>query len=127
MTVDQQTAPSVMEGEVLDWEGLKTRCMGNVDLIGRVLTKFTTELDADLAALESAVAASNCSAVASVAHRIKGMSGSVKADSIHRLAAVAEEDALRGEADLLPERLRQLRNDQRRVAELLTRVSSGHN
>ncbi len=120
-----EMATAASETEVLDWEGLKARCMNNVDLIGRVLAKFTNQLDADLAVLEGAVAAGNCPAVASVAHRIKGMSGSVKADSIHRLAAVAEENALRGATEALPEQLRQLRVDQERVAKLLTRVSSG--
>ena len=36
------------EDTVLDLEDLKARCLGNMDLVERVLSKFTSQLDQDL-------------------------------------------------------------------------------
>ena len=43
---------STVSDDVLDLEDLKARCLGNLDLVERVLDKFTGQLGRDLDDLE---------------------------------------------------------------------------
>jgi HPt (histidine-containing phosphotransfer) domain-containing protein len=107
--------------DVLDLEDLKARCLGNLALVERVLTKFADQLDRDLEQLEVAVQAGNGPAAAELAHRIKGIAASVSARSLFDDAATAEQRALDNEIGLLPEQLHRLRNDRSRLVESLER------
>jgi HPt (histidine-containing phosphotransfer) domain-containing protein len=103
--------------EVLDFESLKARCLGNLDLVERVLNKFTSQLDADLERLEQALLAHDTSAFASVAHRIKGMSANVEARCLHSRAVVAEECARHNHEEGLMDHLERMRDERSRLAE----------
>lgn len=103
--------------EVLDLESLKMRCLGNIDLVERVLSKFTGQLDQDLDALEDAIRTSNAEQAAHVAHRIKGIAASVSAHSLFTNAANAEQRALDQNVAELPDQLNLLRRDRSRLAE----------
>ncbi len=107
--------------EVLDLEDLKARCLGNMDLVERVLAKFTGQLDRDLEDLEGAVRAGDSPLAAQLAHRIKGIAASVAARSLFDNAASTEECALENELTELPEQLHRLQNDRSKLVESLAR------
>jgi HPt (histidine-containing phosphotransfer) domain-containing protein len=106
---------------VLDLEDLKARCLGNMDLVERVLAKFTGQLDQDLDDLEQAVGAGDATRAAHVAHRIKGIAASVAARSLFDDAAMTEERALANSMAELPNDVNRLRTDRTRLAESLSR------
>ncbi len=106
-------------GDVFDLEDLKARCLGNMDLVERVLSKFAGQLDRDLEDLEGAVQAGDASLAAQLAHRIKGIAASVAARSLFDNAAVTEERALENELTKLPEQLHRLQNDRSKLVESL--------
>ena len=58
---------------VIDLDALKARCLGNLELVDRVLAKFTGQVDADLDELDQAIHDRNPAKAAQLAHRIKGM------------------------------------------------------
>ena len=79
---------SAAADEVLDLEDLKARCLGNMDLVERVLTKFAGQLDRDLEDLEGGGTGRRLSLAAQLAHRIKGIAASVAARSLFDNAAI---------------------------------------
>lgn len=107
------------EVDVIDLEALKSRCLGNVDLVQRVLKKFSAQLNCDLAELERAARMGDVESFALVAHRVKGMSANVEARQLNRRAAAAEQCALARVISELPECLEQLRQEHTRVMEAL--------
>jgi HPt (histidine-containing phosphotransfer) domain-containing protein len=111
------------EAATFDLEALKARCLNNMSLVERVLTKFAGQVDADLAALEEAVAAGNAPDVAKLSHRIKGMTASIEARSMCENAARCERTALAAAVDELPNLLNELRQDRDR---LFAAISSCH-
>jgi HPt (histidine-containing phosphotransfer) domain-containing protein len=79
------------DGEVLDVWALCDRCMGNLDLVERVLNKFETRLPEELAELERMLELEDATKIALVAHRIKGNSSNVSATGLRHAAAEIEE------------------------------------
>jgi HPt (histidine-containing phosphotransfer) domain-containing protein len=77
--------------EVLDLEGLQRRCMGNLDLVERVIEKFQQRLPEELASLEKAMETGEPEEIARAAHRIKGTSASVSANRLQAVAEAIEE------------------------------------
>jgi HPt (histidine-containing phosphotransfer) domain-containing protein len=102
-----------------DYEALKARCLNNMNLVDRVLTKFTGQVDSDLAALEEAIVAGNAPDVAKLSHRIKGMTASIEARSMCEKAARCERTALAAAVDELPRLLGDLRADRDRLFEAI--------
>jgi len=110
---------------ILDLADLKARCLGNLDLVERVLVKFAGQLEQDLDEMEQAIRVGDAAQAAQLAHRIKGIAASVAARSLFGTAATAEEHALENEIDVLPQHLNRLRADRSRLIESLQR--SGRN
>jgi len=108
---------------VLDLEELKARCLGNMDLVERVLAKFAGQLDRDLIELETAIASGDATQAAQLAHRIKGIAASVAARSLFHDASHAEEHALENELGELPGYLTRLQDDRMKLLESLERRS----
>ena len=108
--------------DVLDFEDLKARCLGNMALVERVLSKFTGQLDQDLDALEEAIRVGDAPEAAQLAHRIKGIAASVAAHGLFDNASTAEQRALDNDITELPEHLSRLRGDRSRLAETLQRT-----
>jgi HPt (histidine-containing phosphotransfer) domain-containing protein len=108
---------SVLEAEpsVMDYEALKARCLGNLNLVERILSKFATQLDADVDALETAYKAGDAESFALVAHRIKGMSANVEARSLYEIAAAAERAARNNSIDL-PLQIERIQQERDRLA-----------
>jgi two-component system, sensor histidine kinase and response regulator len=111
----------------IDLEALQARCLGNLDLVDRVLAKFTTQVDADLDDLERAIEAGNAEQAAHLAHRIKGIAGSVEARDLYADAALAEEVALEKRLADLPDFLTRMRGDRTEVTSCIKRVSRQSN
>lgn len=114
----------VQDQPVIDLEGLKARCLGNLNLVERVLAKFATQLDTDLAALEQAVLAGDTDSAALVAHRIKGMSANVEARDLFHSATAVERLAKDACVAELPQQLERMQHDRRRIAESLREPSA---
>jgi HPt (histidine-containing phosphotransfer) domain-containing protein len=80
----------------LDVGELSARCLGRLDLVQRVLDRFQEAMDQELVQLELALLAADGSAVAGIAHRIKGTSLTVAAhglkDCAEKLEAAAQSD-----------------------------------
>ena len=110
------------ETGVVELEALKLRCLGNADLVARVLKKFANQLDNDLAELAKALSDADADSFALVAHRIKGMSANVEARDMSRHAATAEQCALDRDMSELALCLDRMRQERARIARSLQRV-----
>src|SRR5271165_4200658 len=74
------------EDDVLDLQELCDRCIGNLDLVQRVLDKFEQRLPEELAELERALELGDTAQAALVAHRIKGNASNVSAGALRQAA-----------------------------------------
>jgi HPt (histidine-containing phosphotransfer) domain-containing protein len=92
----------------IDFEELVERCLGNLDFVDRVLTRFQTQFDGDFRRLQDACQAADSREVARVAHLLKGSAASVSARTlqqvasrIERLGRTAQLDDISGHLDTL--------------------------
>jgi HPt (histidine-containing phosphotransfer) domain-containing protein len=115
-----QSATRRGAAEVIDLESLEARCLGSLQLLERVLNKFTVQLEADLATLEQALQARDTELIRAVAHRLKGMSANVEAWPLHECAKEAEELAQRHDVDELAERLERFHEIGLQISKALT-------
>jgi HPt (histidine-containing phosphotransfer) domain-containing protein len=105
-TVDKAAQPA--GDTAIDIMGLLGRCLGNFELIVRVLAKFRKTGDADLEQLACAIDRSDFAAVVEIAHRFKGAAGNVSAAGLHKIAAGMEQFGREQNAAELPGSLSQL-------------------
>ena len=98
-----------IDAAVLDWQALCDRCMGNLDLIARVLDKFEQRLPGELAELERVLELGDAAMIALVAHRIKGNSSNISAAGLQKTAAEIEDLSRAGRVADIPARLLDLR------------------
>lgn len=77
----------------IDMHALRKRCLGNLELVMRVLSKFRTSGIADLEQLEAAVAQSDFQTIARISHRFKGAAANVSAARLHIMATYLEQMA----------------------------------
>ncbi|MGO9111475.1 MAG: Hpt domain-containing protein [Thermoguttaceae bacterium] len=108
-------APS--SAEVLDLQGLCDRCMGNLELVQRVLDKFEQRLPEELAELERVLELGDAAKIALVAHRIKGSSSNISAVGLHQAAAEIEDLSRAGQMADIHVRLRNLREQWQRYVD----------
>jgi len=93
MTV--QHSPCEHQSEILDWDALKSRCLGRNDLVERILTGFRDRLTGELQQLEQAYEAQDESMLAAVAHRMAGTSLTVSANRLAESSRQLHDLALR--------------------------------
>ncbi len=105
--------------DVLDLRGLYDRCLGNLDLIERVLDKFEQRLPEELDELERTLELGDAAKIAVVAHRIKGSSSNVSAAALQQAAAEIEALSRAGRVGEIPARLPNLREQWQRYVECL--------
>jgi HPt (histidine-containing phosphotransfer) domain-containing protein len=74
----------------IDLMSLLGRCLGNIDLILKVLASFRKVGQNDIERLEQAAAAEDFAMVAEIAHRLKGAAGNVSAPGLRQAAASLE-------------------------------------
>lgn len=91
----------------LDLEELKTRCLGRLDLVERLLSRFQQSMDDDLEQLDKAIQAESTNEIGQLAHRMKGSSLTVGAHGIseaaNRLEASATTNQMQGIEALVSE------------------------
>ncbi len=75
----------------MDLRALKDRCMGNLDLMQRVLDKFEKRLPDELSELDRVLELGDATMIAQVAHRIKGSCSNVSAAGLRRAAEEIED------------------------------------
>ncbi len=106
-----------IDAAVLDWQALCDRCMGNLDLIARVLDKFEQRLPGELAELERVLELGDAAMIALVAHRIKGNSSNISAAGLQKTAAEIEDLSRAGRVADIPARLLDLREEWQRYVD----------
>lgn len=119
-----QQTHALAEEQSINWETLKSRCIGRLDLVEKALNRFQDALEGDLQSLEEAVETLNSEEVARIAHRIKGTSLTVSAD---RLAGFALNLERQVEADSSYDEasLADIRDECCRLSELISHHRSG--
>jgi HPt (histidine-containing phosphotransfer) domain-containing protein len=105
------------DGEVLDVWALCDRCMGNLDLVQRVLDKFETRLPEELAELQRVLEQEDAAKIALVAHRVKGNSSNVSATGLRHAAAQIEELSRAGRVADARAQMNGLQDEWRRYVE----------
>ncbi len=110
---DQRTSES-SRAAVLDLDGLQRRCMGNIELVQRVLSAFQQRLPEELQALDEVLEVGDAKQVARVAHRIKGASANVSAEGLRQVAAEIEEPSHSERVSEIPSRVERLRDEWER-------------
>lgn len=98
-----------------DLESLLNRCMGNIDLVQRVLDKFQQRLPEELDAMEKALQLGDTEQVARIAHRVRGSSATVSAESLAQAATEIEHASREGRPAELPARIENLRDQMRKL------------
>jgi CheY-like chemotaxis protein/HPt (histidine-containing phosphotransfer) domain-containing protein len=95
----------------IDSVSLLERCMGNADLMERLLAAFEPEIDRELVRLECAIKAGDNSRIANVAHSLKGSAANLSAARLSALAGDVEHAARRNESHNHDELLDELRRE----------------
>ena len=110
VAVGHQTAKQ-FPSEVLDLEGLRNRCMGNIDLMQRVLKMFQERIPEEVEAMEQALQRKDAEQVGAIAHRVKGSSASISAGGLMRAAAEIEEVSRAGRIADVPASIGHFRDE----------------
>lgn len=111
--------------EALDLDELRNRCMGNLNLVHRVLTKFQKRLPEELTEIEEALECGDMERIARVAHRVKGTSASVSAKGLARAAAEIEDLSRAGRATDIPTRIEHFRDEWEKCLDEAVMLLSG--
>ena len=101
--MQEDTAPALF-----DRQAVLERCIGNTDLVEKLIAKFFEQLGGDISALESAISDSNEQQVVQSAHRIKGASANLSMDSLREIAAEIERNGSEGDLGAAAEGFRRL-------------------
>lgn len=91
--------------DTFSFEELQRRCLGNLELVERILATFKDGFEDELLALQSAVGQASSTDVARLAHRMKGSCSNVAArglgDCVARIEEMARSGQIQGVAELL--------------------------
>ncbi len=92
-----------MSETVFGYDELCNRCLGNIELVERVVAAFEEGFSADLDRLRLLIAQGQIEAAAQLAHKIKGASANVAAYQLQTIAADIERAATLDGSDCLNE------------------------
>lgn len=115
----------VSDDSLLDWEGLRSRCLGRVDLMERVLGRFHESLEQDLQTLEDAAEELDSERIARWAHRLKGAAMTVSATGIQNRAERLERLLSRGSEQQVRECLVDLKDQCTNLSDMIQGHLSG--
>lgn len=103
---------------------LSAHCMGNVEVMSRLLGMFESQLASDIRAMDVSLNTHDAGTLASRAHVLKGAAGAVGAQGVWKIAgqieSLAQEDRLESIASVLGE----LHTEADRCIEFLPAVKS---
>ena len=97
--------------DVINVDELLARCMGNIDIAERILSKFQTCFSVDLTELEKGVDEHDVSSITLLAHRLKGASANVSAPALYELASEIEKLGRADRISEIPPGVQQLRTE----------------
>ena len=103
--------------EVLDLQGLCDRCMGNLELVQRVLGRFEQRLPGELDELQRELELGDAAKIALIAHRIRGSASNVSAAGLQKAAAEIEDSTRAGRMTDAYSNLRRLRDQWQRYVD----------
>lgn len=89
--------PRKADNEVVGYNALVDRCIGNVPLAQRLVAKFRTQVVTDLNALRDAIASGDKDMTVFHAHRIKGAAANLSAEGVRSAAEEVESLARSGD------------------------------
>ncbi|MGD9128583.1 MAG: Hpt domain-containing protein [Planctomycetia bacterium] len=95
----------------LNIKELRNRCMGNIQLVERVLKKFQQQIPEQLAELERAQELNDTELISRILHCVKGTAASVSANSLVSAVTEIEDLICAGHMAGVPVRIEQLRNE----------------
>ncbi|MEW4563088.1 Hpt domain-containing protein [Bremerella sp. JC770] len=122
MSLQETHAPT--QEQSINWETLKSRCIGRLDLVEKALHRFQGSLEDDLQSLEEALETLNSQEVARIAHRIKGTSLTVSAERLAGFAMHLERQA-EEELDYDEVSLTDFRDECCRLSRIISQHRSG--
>lgn len=102
--------------ECINFDELRERCLGNLELVGRILEAFAREWQGEFHALEEHLRLGKTQELASLAHRLKGAAANVAAAPLARALGHVEQLAREGSVVQLRDSFRQLREEAHRFA-----------
>jgi HPt (histidine-containing phosphotransfer) domain-containing protein len=112
---------------VLDLEELRRRCMGNIELLHRVLKMFEQQTPLDIETMEKALRLQDTEAIARVAHRLKGSAASLSADGMRQAAAEVEDNSRAGRVTELPTGIEHLHDEWEKYLDCAAALLSAAN
>jgi signal transduction histidine kinase/CheY-like chemotaxis protein len=122
-TITTASLPAALPDEAppLDLAELRDRCLGNDELVQQVLASLGRDLPRQVAQLEAKAAAADISGIASAAHAIKGVAGTVAARTLEEAAAALDAAAADGTAHDFAAHIETLRTEADRITLWLRR------
>lgn len=107
---------------IINFDELLARCLGNVDIAEKVLSRFQDRFDVDLNELERGLDARDPQAIALIAHRIKGASANVAAPALYEVAAAIEDLGRGARLAEVPAGVAQLRGEWTRFVQSVSQL-----
>ena len=84
------TEQAILEVSAFEFDELLERCMGNLEFVERILSKFQRRFGENLEELEKALDAEDAEQLVRLAHRLKGESANMAARGLRDQAAKIE-------------------------------------
>jgi HPt (histidine-containing phosphotransfer) domain-containing protein len=110
--------------EILDYQALIERCLGNLELAGRLIDKLQSCLPQEIEGMEQALADQDSEQVARIAHRLKGATASVSAQGLNRVLEEIEQFGRAGVLSVIPASLERLRGEWEQFKDYSAQVLS---
>ena len=111
----------------IDFEELIDRCMGRLDLAQRILSRFSEAAEAEMLALQEALARSDRDAIGQIAHRVAGGALTASAGPLADRCRRLEHEAVAGEPGEFEELVAETLQACRAAMETITSRSAGGN
>lgn len=105
--------------ETLDLDGLRARCLGNSELVDRLLSKFDEQAQQLMNQIEESATAGDLQELSKAAHTIKGAAANLSAEPLMAAAAALEETAKAGELGAASSQIAGLRLEMDRCLEFV--------
>lgn len=100
---------------VLDIQQLRDRCLGNEELVERILDKLEHTISEELQGIHRALLHADYPALATIAHRLKGTAANVGAEPLREVAQQLETFARREQVGETHQFFEQLQAEQQRL------------
>ena len=110
--------------ESVNLEHIREATMGDDEFLAELIDLFLNDTPAQLEALRNAVGTGDAEGVASAAHRLKGSSGNMGAESLSALCLHVEKSSNGNQLEGLPQLVEQVDEEFDQVRKILTSLRS---